>query len=280
MRRIQFNEIKEAVKNAALESNTILPADILEALKKALANESNKRGLTFLNILLTNADIARNEKLALCQDTGIVTVYVEMGQAVIIEGGSLEQAINEGIREGYQRGYFRKSIVEDPFIRKNTGDNTPAIISMELTPGDHFRLTIFPKGAGSENMGQIAMLKPAQGLEGVKEFVLKVVQEAGANACPPVIVGVGIGGNMDKAASLAKKALLRRIDIRNPRPDLAALEEELLQSINKLGIGPQGIGGDTTALGVNIETYPTHIATLPVAVSLGCHCTRRVTVEL
>ncbi len=280
MRCIQYEEIKQAVKSAVIKANTRLPDDILEALRTAVENEKSSRGRMFLEILLENADIAENEQMALCQDTGMVSVDIELGQEVSISGGSLEEAVNEGVKEGYREGFFRKSIVSDPFIRKNTGDNTPAIIHTQLDLGDHLRLTIFPKGAGSENMGRLAMLKPSQGIEGVKDFILQVVREAGANACPPLIVGVGIGGNMEKAAYLAKKALFRPINVPNPSSDIAALEEEILMLINALGIGPQGMGGDITALGVNINTFPTHIACLPVAVSLGCHCTRRVSIEI
>ncbi len=280
MRYIQCEAIRQAVKSAIIEANTILPDDVLEALQVALEKESSSRGKKFLKIVLENAFIAEDEKMALCQDTGMVSADIELGQEVIISGGSLEEAVNEGVKEGYQESFFRKSIVMDPFIRTNTGDNTPAIIHTHLLMGDQLRLTIFPKGAGSENMGQLAMLKPSQGRAGVKDFILKVVRGAGANACPPLIIGVGVGGNMEQAAYLAKKALLRPINVRNPSPEIAALEEEMLALVNALGIGPQGMGGDTTALGVNIITFPTHIACLPVAVSLGCHSTRRVTVEL
>lgn len=280
MREIEAKRIREAVRDAVIQANTVLPDDILAALQAAKQRERSPRARRLLEILLENAALAGSEKMALCQDTGLAAVTVELGQDVRIQGGDLEEAINQGIREGYRQGYFRKSVVKDPFERVNTGDNTPAIIHTEVRSGSHFRMGILPKGAGSENMGQVAMLKPAQGLDGVKEFILKVVREAGANACPPVIIGVGAGGNMEKAAHLAKKALMRSVDQRNPRPDLANLEIEMLAAVNSLGIGPQGMGGDTTALAVNIETYPTHIACLPVAVALGCHCTRRVTVDL
>ncbi len=280
MRQVHVDNISKAIAEAVIEANTNLPGDIKDALQAALDHESLASAASCLRIILENAQIAGCEKMALCQDTGLVAVNIELGQEVHLVGGELEEAVNQGIREGYQRGYLRKSVVNDPFLRTNTGDNTPAIIHTHLVTGDALRVTVFPKGAGSENMGQLAMLKPSAGLEGVKEFILKVVREAGGNPCPPIIVGVGVGGNMEKAALLAKQALFREVGQKSPRPELAAIEEEMLIKINALGIGVQGMGGDTTALAVNIETYPTHIACLPVAVSLGCHCTRRVTVDL
>lgn len=280
MRQVQSNEIVRAIRDAVIQANTRLPQDITDALEQAFQSESSERARGFLKIILENAELACSEGLALCQDTGMVVVEAEMGQQVQIEGEMLESAINQGIREGYHQGFFRKSVVRDPFKRINTKDNTPAIIHTRITAGDNLRISVLPKGAGSENMGQIAMLKPSHGIDGVKEFVLKVVRQAGANSCPPVIVGVGVGGNMEKAALLAKKALLRPVNERNSREDIKLLEEEMLKKVNALGIGPQGMGGDTTALAVNIETYPTHIACLPVAVSLGCHSTRRVTVNI
>ncbi len=280
MRYVSYEDICERVKIAVIQANTRLPDDILAALQLAAEKEKNNRGRMFLNIILENAAIAEKEKMALCQDTGMVSVHIELGQEVIITGGSLEAAVNAGVKAGYGKGYFRKSIVKDPFIRINTGDNTPAIINTRIEEGIHFRITVLPKGAGSENMGQLAMLKPSQGMEGVKDFILQVVRSAGANACPPLVVGVGIGGNMDHAAYLGKQALMRPINIPPNCPDIAALEEEILARINALGIGPQGMGGDTTALGVNINTFPTHMACLPVAVVLGCHSTRRATIEL
>lgn len=280
MRQIYVDKVKEAVEQAVLQANTRLPEDITMALRRFLNKERSPNARRLLQITLENAELAAGECMALCQDTGLVVVDMEMGQEVILVGGDLETAINQGIRDGYRRGYFRKSVVKDPFQRVNTGDNTPAIIHMHLVPGDGLKLNILPKGGGSENMGQLAMLKPAQGLQGVKDFIVKVVKEAGGNPCPPIIVGVGAGGNMEKAALLAKKALMREIGTANPDPALASLEEEMLAIVNSLGVGPQGMGGDTTALAVHIETYPTHIACLPVAVNLGCHSTRRVTVEL
>jgi len=278
MRTIQSNEVRDRIRDAVLKANTLLPEDVLQALRAARQLESSARAQHIIDIILENAELAKEEGIALCQDTGMVVAEMELGSQVLIEG-DLEAAINEGIRTGYQEGYFRASVVRDPLNRINTGDNTPAIIHTHLVPGDGLVVNLLPKGAGSENMGQIAMLKPSQGLPGIKEFVLKVVREAGSNPCPPIIVGVGIGGNMEKAALLAKEALLRPLNQINPRSDLAALEEELLTMINATGIGPQGLGGDTTALGVNIQVYPTHIASLPVAVSLGCHSTRRVRIE-
>lgn len=279
MRRIKAEEITDAVARAVITANTRLPEDVLIALQEAFKKESSARARRFLEIILENADLACNEGWALCQDTGMVVAEVELGQEVYIEG-DFSQSINEGIRIGYEEGYFRKSVVKDPFNRINTGDNTPAIIHTSLVAGDKIKIALLPKGAGSENMGQLAMLKPAQGLKGVKDFIIKVVREAGPNPCPPIIVGVGIGGNMETAALLAKQALLRPVNQRHQRPDLAELESELLERINRLGIGPQGMGGDTTALAVNVEVYPTHIASLPVAVSLGCHSTRRVVITI
>jgi fumarate hydratase subunit alpha len=280
MRQIHVDKVKEAVEQAVLQANTQLPEDITAALRRFLDKEQSPNARRLLQITLENADLARNECMALCQDTGLVVVDMELGQEVILTGGDLETAINQGIRDGYRRGYFRKSVVKDPLERVNTGDNTPAVLHMHLVPGNVLKLNILPKGGGSENMGQLTMLKPSEGLKGVKDFIVKVVREAGANPCPPIIVGVGVGGNMEKAALLAKKALMREIGTTNPIPTLAALEEEMLSIVNGLGVGPQGMGGDTTALAVHIETYPTHIACLPVAVNLGCHSTRRVTVEI
>jgi len=280
MRGISAEEISKAVGMAVIEANTKLPEDVRAALQMARIQESSPSAVHFLDIILENAQIAVQDKMALCQDTGMVVAHVELGQEVHVTGGGLEAAINQGIREGYQQGYLRKSVVNDPFERINTGDNTPAIIHIHLVAGEDLRITLLPKGAGSENMGQLTMLTPSAGIEGVKDFIIKVVKEAAGNPCPPIIVGVGVGGNMEKAALLAKHALLRQVGVPNPRPELAVLEEEMLQKINGLGIGVQGLGGNTTALAVHIETYPTHIACLPVAVNLGCHSTRRIVVEL
>lgn len=278
MREISVTEISKAVGMAVIEANTKLPEDVKAALEAAKVKESSPTAAHCLDIILENAQIAFRDKLALCQDTGLVVAHVELGQDVHITGGGLEEAINQGIRDGYQQGYLRKSVVSDPFARVNTGDNTPAIIHIHLVAGEELRITLLPKGAGSENMGQLVMLTPSAGIEGVKDFIIKVVKEAAGNPCPPIIVGVGVGGNMEKAALLAKQALLREVGIPNTRPEIAELEAEMLQKINALGIGVQGLGGNTTALAVNIETYPTHIACLPVAVNLGCHSTRRIVV--
>jgi len=276
MRTIQSEDITKAVAAAAIEANTVLPPDIYQALREALEKERLPRARYLLEVLLENADIAKREGLALCQDTGMAVVNIIIGQEVYIKG-DLQEAVNEGIRLGYRQGHFRASVVKDPLTRVNTGDNTPCIIHMEIVPGDTMRITVFPKGAGSENMGRVAMLKPGAGEQGIIDFVVETVEIAGGNPCPPIVVGVGIGGNMELASYLAKKALMRPLGTPGPYPEL---RDKLLESINKTGIGPQGLGGDTTALGVNIESYPTHIASLPVAVNLGCHSTRRCTVEL
>lgn len=276
MKTIYAEEITTAVAAAAIQANTVLPADVKLALQAALDREDEPRARQILSILLENAELARTEKIALCQDTGLVVVDIELGQDVHIEG-DLKEAVNEGVRRGYRQGCFRASVVNHPLQRLNTGDNTPCIIHMELVAGDSLKLTLFPKGAGSENMGKVAMLKPGAGEEGIADFVVRSVREAGSNPCPPLVVGVGIGGNMEMAAYLAKKALMRPI---NGGGSNAELEERLLAMINATGIGPQGLGGRVTALGVNVETYPTHIASLPVAVNLGCHSTRRATVVI
>ncbi|MCF6466714.1 fumarate hydratase [Clostridium sp. Cult2] len=280
MRKIDCKEIIEAVKKACIEANRYLPEDVKLEIEKRYKEETWPMAKEILGKIGENIEIARKEKMALCQDTGMVTVFVEIGQEVHIINGSLEEAINEGVRQGYTEGYLRKSVVQDPLNRINTKDNTPAVINYNIIPGDKFKIIIAPKGFGSENMSQLKMLKPADGIEGVKDFVIKTVEDAGANPCPPIVVGVGIGGTFDKVASLAKKALVRPLSKRNGNEYYRNLEEELLDEINKLGIGPQGFGGKTTALAVNIETYPTHIAGLPVAVNINCHVTRFKEVEL
>jgi len=280
LREIDISQIIETVKTLCIEANYNLSEDIYGRLEEALEEEEQPLSKDILSKILENADIAKREQVPMCQDTGMACVFVEIGQEVHITGGSLEEAINEGVRRGYQEGYLRKSVVKDPIFRENTKDNTPAIIYYDIKPGDKLKITIAPKGFGSENMSQLAMLKPSDGIEGVKRFILKVVIEAGSNPCPPIVVGVGIGGSFDKAALLAKKALLRPINQRNENPYYADLEKEMLKAINKSNIGPQGFGGLTTALAVNIETFPTHIAGLPVAVNINCHATRHVEREI
>ena len=273
LRQISAEEITRTIRRLCIEANTILGDDVVEALKKGLEKEESAVGKDIFRQLLEIANRAREVGIPLCQDTGMVVVFIEMGQDIHIVGGDLNQSINEGVRQGYRDGYLRASSL-DPLVRKNFGDNTPAIIHVEIVPGDQLKLTVIPKGFGGENMSRVALLTPASGMEGIKEFVLRTVEEAGANPCPPGIVGVGIGGTLEKAAILAKKSLLRPIDQRHPDPGIARLEEEFLEEINRLGVGPQGLGGTVTALDVHIETYPTHIASLPVAVNLQCNCHR------
>lgn len=280
LREINVLDITEAISKLCINSNYYLGNDVRKRLEKAKNEESWPIAQDILDKIILNADIAQKENMPMCQDTGMTCVFVEIGQEVHIAGGSLEAAINEGIRQGYSKGFLRKSVVKDPLRRVNTGDNTPAIIYYNIVEGDKLSITVAPKGFGSENMSALKMLKPADGLQGVKDFVLETVKKAGPNPCPPIIVGVGIGGTFDKAAYLAKKAVVRSSDIRNEDEYYKNLEEELLEEINMLGIGPQGFGGRTTALAVNIETYPTHIAGLPVAVNINCHATRHLTVEL
>ncbi|MFZ5754584.1 MAG: fumarate hydratase [Bacillota bacterium] len=275
MKEISVDKIIDVVKNLCIQASCNLGEDVEELIRLGLDREESEFGQYCLSQILDNIALSRQENMAMCQDTGVAVVFVELGQDVHIVGGDLQAAINEGVRRGYEEGYLRKSVVQDPlFLRKNTGDNTPAVIHTEIVPGDRLKISVVPKGAGSENMGALKMLKPAEGIQGVKEFVLKTVREAGGNPCPPVIVGVGIGGTMEKATLLAKKALARKIGEPHPDPNYQALEEELLEKINRLGIGPQGLGGRITALAVHIEDYPTHIATLPVAVNLNCHAAR------
>ncbi|GAA0734202.1 fumarate hydratase [Clostridium oceanicum] len=274
MREINVDEIIKEVKKLCIDANFYLSEDICREISKANKEEKWQTAKGVLDKIEENIKIASNERIPLCQDTGMACVFVEIGQDVHIVGGRLEDAINEGVRRGYKEGYLRKSVVLDPLERVNTKDNTPAIIYYNIVSGDKVKIILSPKGFGSENMSQIKMLKPADGVEGVKEFVINVVKEAGPNPCPPIVVGIGIGGTFDKAAYLSKKALLRPINLKNPKPFYSDLEEELLEKINSTGIGPQGFGGKTTALGVNIETFPTHIAGLPVAVNISCHVTR------
>ncbi|MDD3224070.1 MAG: fumarate hydratase [Clostridium sp.] len=281
MRVINSNEITNAVEKLCMEANYDLPNDILDALKKSENLEKFPIAKDMLSNIIENSKIAKQERVPICQDTGIACVFVEIGQDVHIDGSLIEDAINEGVRKGYKSGYLRKSIVTDPLNnRTNTNDNTPSIINYEIVKGDKLKITVAPKGIGSENMSKIKMLKPADGLSGVEDFVIKTVKSAGPNPCPPIVVGVGIGGNFEKVALLAKKAIIRPIDTINEDPFYEKVENELLEKINKIGIGPQGFGGRTTALAVNIEKYPTHIGGLPVAVNISCHVTRHKTVIL
>jgi fumarate hydratase subunit alpha len=273
MREVSTGEITKTVRQLCMEANTVLGDDVLTALRKGLEKDESPVGKEIFNQLLENARIARQEGIPLCQDTGLVVVFVDMGQDVHIVGGDLNESINEGVRQGYRDGHFRASSL-DPLIRKNFGDNTPAIIHIEIVPGESLKLAVAPKGFGSENMSRVTLFPPAAGIEGIKEYVLQRVEEAGPNPCPPGIVGIGIGGTLEKAAIIAKKSLLRPVGKRHPTPRIAKLEEEFLEEINKLGIGPQGLGGTVTALDVHIETYPTHIGSLPVAVNFQCHCAR------
>ena len=276
MREINAKDITEQVKRLCMEANSYLPEDIKERINKSEQEEPWALAKNILGIIHENYLIAEENYVPVCQDTGMACVFLEIGQEVHI-AGDLKSAVQEGVRRGYAAGWLRKSVVRDPFDRVNTGDNTPAMLYFDLVPGEQIKITVAPKGFGSENMSRIAMLRPSDGLEGVKRFVLQTVQDAGPNPCPPIVVGVGIGGTFDKAALLAKQALLRELDTPNEDPFYRALEQELLESINALGIGPQGFGGRTTALAVNILTSPTHIAGLPVAVNLNCHVTRHVT---
>ncbi|MGL5354855.1 MAG: fumarate hydratase [Clostridium sp.] len=274
MREINVDIVIEVVKELCINSNYFLSNDIKDALIKSKKEETWDLAKDVLNKIIINADIAKKEEMPMCQDTGMACVFIEIGQDVHIVGGLLEDAINEGVRRGYEEGLLRKSVVGDPIERVNTKDNTPAVIYYDIVAGDKVKITVAPKGFGSENMSKIKMLRPADGIEGVKEFIIETVKAAGPNPCPPMIIGVGIGGTFDKAAYLAKKSLLRPIDESNKNSYYKDLEIELLEIINKLGIGPQGFGGRTTAIGLNIETYPTHIAGLPVAVNISCHATR------
>ena len=279
MRNIDAKLIEDTVARLCIEANLRLPDDVVSAIECAEIEEPWDGAKRILSLLGDNVRIAEEKMLPACQDTGMACVFLELGQDVHIDG-DLEEAVNNGVRRGYGEGYLRKSVVCDPLRRINTGDNTPALLSVKLVPGESLRITVMPKGFGSENMSALKMLKPADGVEGVKRFVLETVEKAGANPCPPIIVGVGIGGNFDKAAYLAKHALLRPLDKPNRDEYYAALEKELLDKINALGIGPQGFGGKTTALAVLIESMPTHVAGLPVAVNISCHATRRKSASL
>ncbi len=279
MREIDSKRITEEVKRMCMEVNTHLSEDVSDALEAAAGREDSPIGQRILGQLQENLQIAGEEKIPICQDTGMAVVFIRMGQDVHVSG-SIEDAVNEGVRQGYEEGYLRKSVVGDPIERVNTKDNTPAVIHYEVVSGDEFEITLAPKGFGSENMSVLKMLKPADGIEGVKQVILDAVAAAGPNACPPVVIGVGIGGTFEKCALLAKKALTRKLDSESPIPWVRELEQEMLDKINALGVGPGGLGGSVTALGLNVETYPTHIAGLPVAVNICCHVNRHITTKI
>lgn len=276
MREIQASEITKSVRHLCMDANYYLTQDVKDRIEQCRREETWAPAQEILDRIIENYGIANEKNCPICQDTGLACVFLEIGQDVHI-AGDLYEAVNEGVRQGYTEGYLRKSVVGDPLERKNTGDNTPAMIYCEIVPGDKVKITVAPKGAGSENMSRIAMMKPADGVEGVKEFIVKAVEEAGPNPCPPIVVGVGIGGTFDKAALLAKKALLRPLGEHHPEPFYADMEKDLLERINKLGVGPQGFGGKTTALAVNIEKFAAHIASLPVAININCHVARHQT---
>ena len=277
MREIQCSKITEVIRKLRIEANEHLPEDVKCAIKTARKEEDGEIAKGILDNIIENYEIADRENVPICQDTGMAVVFMEIGQDVHITGGDLTECVNEGVRQGYIDGYLRKSVVKDPIRRGNTGDNTPAILYTEIVPGEQIKITVGPKGFGSENMSRIMMFKPSAGLEGIKDFIIETVKFAGPNPCPPMVVGVGIGGTFDRCALLAKKALMRPLGSSNKDPFYADLEKELLLKINSLGIGPQGLGGRTTAIGLNIETFPTHIAGMPCAVNINCHVTRHKT---
>ena len=274
IRTVNVKELTKNIKEMCIEATHFLSADMDEAMKKAAENEESALGRQILCQLQENLQIAGEDMIPICQDTGMAVIFLEVGQDVHFEGGNVEDAVNEGVRQGYTEGFLRKSVVNDPIIRENTKDNTPAVLYSEIVPGDQVKITVAPKGFGSENMSRIFMLKPADGIEGVKNAILTAVRDAGSNACPPMVVGVGIGGTFEKCALMAKKALTRNVNQHSDIPYVKELEEEMLEKINGLGIGPGGLGGRITALAVNINTYPTHIAGLPVAVNICCHVNR------
>ena len=277
MREIAASQITETVERLCIQANNHRPQDVKEAICRCRREEDWETAQGVLDRIIENFEIADEQEVPICQDTGMACVFLEIGQDVHITGGDLAAAVDEGVRRGYEKGYLRKSVVKDPIRRGNTGDNTPAMLYTEIVPGEQIKVTVGPKGFGSENMSAIRMFKPSAGLQGIKDFILETVETAGPNPCPPMVVGVGIGGTFDKAALLAKKALMRPVDSENPDPYYADLEKEMLDKINRLGIGPQGFGGKTTAIGVNIETLPTHIAGMPCAVNINCHVTRHKT---
>lgn len=280
MRTVHVEEITRNIKEMCIEANHFLSPDMKEALENAVTTEKSPLGCQILGQLKENMQIAGEDMIPICQDTGMAVIFMEIGQDIHFEGGLLSEAVNEGVRQGYVEGFLRKSVVKDPLIRENTKDNTPAVIHYEIVAGDKVKITVAPKGFGSENMSRVFMLKPADGIDGVKNAVLTAVKDAGPNACPPMVVGVGIGGTFEKCAILAKKALTRKVGSHSDIPYVKEMEEELLKKINGLGIGPGGLGGTTTALAVNINTYPTHIAGLPVAINICCHVNRHVIREI
>lgn len=280
MRTLDVSEITRNIKEMCIEANHFLTEDMNAALDEGVASEKSPLGKRVLEQLLENKKIAGEEMIPICQDTGMAVIFLEIGQEVHLVGGDLEAAVNEGVRQGYVEGYLRKSVVKDPILRENTKDNTPAVIHERIVPGDGLKITVAPKGFGSENMSRVFMLKPADGIEGVKKAILTAVKDAGPNACPPMVVGVGIGGTFEKCALMAKQALTRPVNVHSDIPYVREMEEELLKKINGLGIGPGGLGGTVTALAVNINTYPTHIAGLPVAVNICCHVNRHAVREL
>ena len=276
MREIQASVITDTIERLCIEANQVLPDDIKKSIQACRASEDGEIACGILDNIIENYQIAENEQVPICQDTGMAVVFLEIGQEVHLTGGNLEEAVNEGVRQGYVEGYLRKSVVKDPILRENTKDNTPAVIHYKIVSGDQVKIKVAPKGFGSENMSKVMMLKPADGLEGVKQAILNIVAEAGPNACPPMVVGVGIGGTFEKCALMAKEALTREVGVHSEIPYVQELEEEMLQKINQLGIGPGGLGGVMTALAVNVNTYPTHIAGLPVAVNICCHVNRHI----
>lgn len=280
MKKIGIQQIIDHVAEMCIEANTFLSEDMLAGLRRAKESEESENGQEILETMLSNFEVAKNKNIPICQDTGMVVMFVSFGQDLIITGGSLEEALQAGVAKGYEQGYLRKSVVADPFIRTNTGNNTPAVIHYQVVPGDGLKIKILPKGFGSENTSALKMLKPADGMAGVKEFVLQTVEAGSPNACAPIVVGIGVGGTMEKAAIMAKEALSRPLGKHNPLEHIEALEDYLLEASNALGIGPMGLGGVNTVLGVNVEVFPTHIAGLPVAVNITCYVNRHVEREL
>ena len=280
MREINVSTLTDVIEKLCIEANNHLPEDVKCAIRDCRACEDGNIAQGVLDNIIENFEIADNENVPICQDTGMACVFLEIGQDVHLVGGDLREAVDEGVRRGYTNGYLRKSVVKDPVRRGNTGDNTPAMLYTEIVPGENIKITVGPKGFGSENMSQIRMFKPSAGLQGIKDFIIEAVETAGPNPCPPMVVGVGCGGNFEMSAYLAKKALLRKIGSHSDKPHIREMEEELLEKMNNLGIGPQGLGGTTTVLGVNIETFPTHIAGMPIAINISCHVTRHAEIEL